>query len=102
MAGVDFVHTDGDLDMAFGNGGQNRLYLNDGSGSFAAAARNSLPRVSQLNAVELGDIDGDGWTCVSDCNDRASSCTDDCTADADADGGHRWVLPVERAEEAGP
>ena len=31
------------------------------------------------------DVDGDRWSATQDCNDRASSCTDDCTMNADHD-----------------
>ncbi|MFQ5505836.1 MAG: FG-GAP repeat domain-containing protein, partial [Planctomycetota bacterium] len=47
------VDADGDLDLVFGNvGQQNRLYLNDGNGRFDAAAR--LPKDSdETSAVVL-------------------------------------------------
>ncbi len=37
------VDGDGDLDMVFGNFGQNRLYLNDGSGTYIDATTARLP-----------------------------------------------------------
>ena len=62
------VDGDGDVDALLGNGAlgaffypQNRLYLNDGSGTFTDATRTHLPTDSQLTAsVALGDLDGDG------------------------------------------
>ena len=65
------VDGDGDLDLVFGNhptiinrfisGGQNRLYLNDGTGSFTddTAAR-MRPDGNFTRALALGDVDGDG------------------------------------------
>ena len=67
------VDGDGDLDLVFGNslpawdvwsspgGVQNRLYLNDGTGTFLDATATHLPSVvDNTAAVELGDVDGDG------------------------------------------
>jgi len=60
------VDGDGDLDMVFGNGGyagsdQNRLYLNDGSGTFIDATATHMPAVRDgTQDVVLGDMDGDG------------------------------------------
>ena len=66
------VDGDGDLDMLFGNlgacsadfggcgYGEDRLYLNDGAGSFADAS-GQLPDVDdQTRAVALADVEGDG------------------------------------------
>ena len=51
---------DGDLDLVLGNGGQNRLYLNNGSGAFTDATNARLPLDNAFtNAVVLGDVDGD-------------------------------------------
>ena len=59
------VDGDGDLDIVFGNGGyhgeQNRLYLNDGAGTFADVTATHMPVDSDsTTAVALGDVDGDG------------------------------------------
>jgi len=60
------VDLDGDLDLVFGTyrdvpGGQNRLYLNNGTGLFAdATARRMQAYDASTHAVALGDIDGDG------------------------------------------
>jgi hypothetical protein len=60
------VDEDGDLDAFMGNGSNpyygepDRLYLNDGSGSFADATT-LLPAITDVTrAVALGDLDGDG------------------------------------------
>ncbi len=64
--GLRDVDGDGDLDLVFGNevfgnGGQNRLYLNDGKGKFTDATASRLPKeIDSTNAVGLGDVDGDG------------------------------------------
>ncbi len=61
------VDGDGDLDLVVGNlllngvSGQNRLYLNDGSGNFTDATARLMPVVNDPTAaVALGDVDGDG------------------------------------------
>ncbi len=55
------VDGDGDLDLVFGNFGQNRLYLNDGKGKFTDATASRLPKDSDFTwAAALGDVDGDG------------------------------------------
>jgi hypothetical protein len=60
------VDGDGDQDLAFGNGGfrreeQNRLCLNDGTGTFRDVTSTHLPAVSdRTNSVVWGDVDGDG------------------------------------------
>jgi hypothetical protein len=62
------VDGDGDLDVWFGGwsaGVPDRLYLNDGSGSFSDATSQlpTLPPTGQSSttfAVALGDVDGDG------------------------------------------
>jgi hypothetical protein len=54
------VDGDGDLDLVTGNSSDpNRLYLNDGSGTFGAGSDVSGV-VSQTLSVALGDVDGDG------------------------------------------
>ncbi|HEX6810299.1 MAG TPA: VCBS repeat-containing protein, partial [Planctomycetota bacterium] len=56
------VDADGDLDLVFGNNGQqNRLYLNNGSGTFSDATAASLPvGYAYATCVALGDVNGDG------------------------------------------
>jgi hypothetical protein len=54
------VDGDGDLDMVLG-GGPNRLYLNDGSGTYTDATAARMPAATDItHAVALGDVDGDG------------------------------------------
>ena len=60
------VDGDSDLDMVVGNGGdygaeQNRLYLNDGSGTFTDATASQFPATHDVTAsAAFGDVDGDG------------------------------------------
>ena len=62
------VDGDGDIDLLFGNGGgiygagqPNRLYLNDGTGTFTDATAGRLPPDRDRTvALALGDVDGDG------------------------------------------
>ncbi|MEM7205934.1 MAG: VCBS repeat-containing protein [Planctomycetota bacterium] len=61
------VDGDGDLDLMVGNGGgiygpaqPNRLYLNDGAGTFADASASQLPAdIDRTTSVSFGDVDGD-------------------------------------------
>jgi len=60
------VDEDGDLDLALGNihgsSSQNRLYLNDGTGTFRDATASRMPSDNDPTwFVEFGDVDGDGW-----------------------------------------
>ena len=56
------VDSDGDLDMVLGNWSQqNRLYVNNGTGTFTDATASRMPVADDMtNAVALGDVDGDG------------------------------------------
>jgi hypothetical protein len=55
------VDGDGDLDLIAGNFfGTNRLYLNNGSGSFDAFVTPEGGETDQTFSVVLGDVDGDG------------------------------------------
>ncbi len=53
------VDGDGDLDAFAGNYGQNRLYLNGGTGVFTDVTTINVPPGGGA-AVALGDVDGDG------------------------------------------
>ncbi len=62
------VDGDGDQDLFFGNsrllggsGGDNRLYLNDGSGQFTdVTAARMPPGYQRTTSMATGDVDGDG------------------------------------------
>ncbi len=63
------VDGDGDLDLLLGNIGayhlstsSNRLYLNDGTGTFTDATATHLPMMGNdpTGSLALGDVDGDG------------------------------------------
>ncbi len=56
------VDGDGDLDLVLGKfGHQNRLYLNDGAGTFRDATAGRMPVDSDFSgSVAFGDVDGDG------------------------------------------
>ncbi len=55
------IDNDGDLDVIIGNKGQNRLLLNDGSGTFIDATATNYPeRNDTTQDVEFADIDNDG------------------------------------------
>ncbi|MBL8898727.1 MAG: VCBS repeat-containing protein [Planctomycetes bacterium] len=59
------VDRDGDLDLVVGNsgasGGQSRLYLNSGAGTFTDATASRMPVGSYVTtSLALGDIDSDG------------------------------------------
>jgi len=55
------VDGDGDLDALVGNQGQDRLFLNDGSGMFTNATATHLPGIpDDTGSVSLADVDGDG------------------------------------------
>lgn len=60
------VDGDGDLDILVANGTgaapiQNRLYLNDGTGTFTDATSTNLPSLSDETIdIDVGDVDGDG------------------------------------------
>ncbi|MEZ6038540.1 MAG: VCBS repeat-containing protein [Planctomycetota bacterium] len=57
---------DGDLDLAIGNTGAypgepNRLYLNDGAGTFTDATATHMPGIADpTTAIAVGDVDDDG------------------------------------------
>ncbi len=53
------VDGDGDLDLAVGNDGPNRLYRNDG-GTLTASAAWSSTEGDATFSVAWGDMDGDG------------------------------------------
>ena len=56
------VDGDGDPDLLFGNAAnQNRLYLNDGKGTFTDHTAGRMPADQDVtNALVLADLDGDG------------------------------------------
>lgn len=52
---------DNDLDVIFGNDGQDRLYINDSLGVFTDVTSTNLPEDNDVSwGVALGDVDGDG------------------------------------------
>ncbi|MCA8977893.1 MAG: VCBS repeat-containing protein, partial [Planctomycetes bacterium] len=52
---------DGDADLVLGIAGQNRLYVNSGSGAFTDLTAGRLPAINDnTRSIALGDIDGDG------------------------------------------
>ena len=58
---VGDVDNDGDMDVIAGNTGQtNKLYLNDGSGGFAATGTNIGSETDTTKYLALADVDGDG------------------------------------------
>jgi hypothetical protein len=63
VAAADVDH-DGDLDLVTGNGATLALWLDDGAGGFTQAdtALSSGGRATDIRAVALGDLDGDGNT----------------------------------------
>jgi hypothetical protein len=55
------VNGDGHLDLVAGNYDEtNKLYLNDGSGGFAASSTDIGDETDNTYSVVLGDVDGDG------------------------------------------
>ena len=73
---VGDVDSDGDLDLVVANGrhwaGQNKIFLNNGKGSFGAERKLSSEE-STTYAVALADLDGDGDLDAVVGNDRAPS-----------------------------
>ncbi len=61
-ANLGDVDGDNDLDIIIANvNGQNRLYLNDGSGVFTDATDSQLPLIADdTEDAKFGDVDGDG------------------------------------------
>ncbi|PKG94507.1 FG-GAP-like repeat-containing protein, partial [Paraglaciecola sp. MB-3u-78] len=67
------IDGDGDLDVLAGNFNQsNKLYLNEGSGSFSTTGVNIGNERGSTRALTLGDIDGDGDLDVLDGNNGAN------------------------------
>jgi hypothetical protein len=68
------VDSDGDIDLIIGNGGSqaaqlNRLYLNDGTGTFTDSTTGHMPSVSDSTVdVDIIDANGDGCPDVVDAN----------------------------------
>ncbi|MBK8975212.1 MAG: VCBS repeat-containing protein [Planctomycetes bacterium] len=58
--GLADVDGDGDLDLAVGNSGADRLYLNDGSGTFSDQSQRLPVQSDDTAAMAFGDVDGDG------------------------------------------
>ncbi len=72
------VDGDGDPDLVFGKSGltnsQNRLYLNDGTGTFTDATVARMPHDTyNTSAVALGDVDGDQTAVLRNCCGRATA-----------------------------
>ncbi|MEY4830144.1 MAG: hypothetical protein RLZZ562_1940 [Planctomycetota bacterium] len=58
---VGDVDRDGDQDIVLGQSGQDRLYLNDGSGRFVDATATHLPvDADRTTSLALADLDNDG------------------------------------------
>ncbi len=71
---VTFADIDGDydLDVRVGNrDGSSRMYVNDGTGKFAAS--NTVPADSSTYSYDFGDVDGDGDLDMLGANSRAGS-----------------------------
>jgi len=58
MGGFADLDNDGDLDLVFA--GDERIFINDGSGSFASGQSVPVSEISDPRAIAFADIDGDG------------------------------------------
>jgi hypothetical protein len=58
MGGFEDLDNDGDWDLVFA--GDNKVYFNDGTGSFNTSGPFSLGTIDDPRAVAFADIDGDG------------------------------------------
>ncbi|MEL6328565.1 MAG: VCBS repeat-containing protein [Planctomycetota bacterium] len=59
------IDGDGDLDIVLGNEGPNRVFINNGDGTFGDESDRRLPASgrsanSETRELDLGDVDGDG------------------------------------------
>ncbi|MBL7992119.1 MAG: VCBS repeat-containing protein, partial [Candidatus Kapabacteria bacterium] len=71
------VDGDGDLDLATANQSSNNLtvLLNNGAGTFAAAANSPFAAGTQPNSVAFGDVDGDGDLDLAAANNGSNNVT---------------------------
>lgn len=58
MAGFEDLDNDGDWDLVYA--GDNKVYLNNGSGTFTASATFATGAINDPRGVAFADIDGDG------------------------------------------
>ena len=90
---------DGDLDAFVANMGVNKVWLNDGAGTFSDSGQSLGSSESTSTAIALGDLNGDGrMDAFVGNNSEANkvylqvSCDGDLDIDGDVDGADLGVL----------